>query len=146
MYKWAKDDLEIKLYADHYKRVAYAEKSGLYCDLCGELISDDARTGRAADMEKAIRVDTVIPKIKLHSLAKSTEIDICPKCEMELLSKIAVHSDAVLGDLLSVTRLQVLDHEENEQRDRNHIRSLEKELNTMHSTLAALDKDHYDRL
>lgn len=144
MYKWAKDDLEIKLYADHYKRVAYAEKSGLYCDLCGEFIAEHG--GRSADMEKAIRVDTVIPKIKLHSLTKTTEIDICPKCEMELLSKISSHSDAVLEDLLSVTRLQVLDHEENEQRDRNHIRSLEKELDTMHGVLAALDKDHYDRL
>lgn len=159
MYKYAKvKETENK---DIDQSIVYAEKSGLYCDLCGDLIHEGSArdyptishytgskyytigTGcNLRDSTGRIPINTIIPTIRIHSLVADREIDICPKCESDILRKISINSGKIMENLLETSRYEILSFQENMRKDQEDIRNLRTELGYLQDAISAIDNKY----
>lgn len=140
MYKYAKETKN----KDIDQSIVYAEKSGLYCDLCGGLICVDSernypRIARRIGDTSDIPINTIIPTIRIHSLVADREIDICPECELGILQKISINSGVIIENLLKTSRREILTFQENRRKDLEDIRNLRTEVGYLQDAISAVN-------
>ena len=100
----------------------------VFCDLCGKEIfrrstnvekvyyryRDRASAGftnrNGSDRRNEIAVDAIIPKIKIHSIVKDYEVDICEDCESKILNAIRKNSPEMIKGLLITDGNMILNY------------------------------------
>lgn len=119
----------------------YAEKTGVYCDLCGKLI-DSGETDlkvrfsyprfnhslsphtRADEFEAKLPIERIIPVIQFKTIFNQRKLDLCDDCESELVDKVLKHSYKVIHDLETVSRRDILYHLEDIENDKDQLQRL----------------------
>lgn len=141
MYKWKKEEAQKEIVDPN---VVYAEKTGYYCDLCGELIEEDRRQvwaysrRRVVNGDQPMPVNTILPYIEVRSLTGSRAIDMCSKCSSEIMSKIAIHSDNILENLIQVRKDEILFKQEDAYKTYDDISRLREENANLHKAIDAM--------
>ena len=150
MYKWKKEEAQKEVVDPE---IVYAEKSGYYCDLCGELIEEDTNKAptyyghnprirdafqRVTNPNDFVPINTILPRVEIRSITGSKTVDLCPKCESEIMNKIASHSGKVIENLIRTSRSDIIFAQAHKDRDHEEIVRLRAENANMHTVLDAL--------
>ena len=151
MYKWAFDS-KMKEIND---TVVYAEKSGWYCDLCGELILEDDEDNSLHYRSKyyirprkymdfytkgSYSLTTSIPVLKIYSIMGDAEIDMCSDCEYKIMDAITTHSPSIIKRLTTTSLDEIRFHHEAVEQDRLELNRLRNERDNLQNALDTIGR------
>lgn len=160
MYKFSFEEKEVEMEERNENRrpdYMYAEKEGLYCDLCGQLIEEVDRLPIVSryvgysyhrplhsiegmserhdeyvnDMSPAI----VIPVIELRSINRSQKLDLCPDCESKITEGVMKNAKHIIQNLVSVSRHEILYNAKEREAMDHRNRDLEAERDILREAL-----------
>lgn len=131
------------------------------CDLCGKEIhiyrsgsnvetyvpryraSAGFTNRNGSDRRGEISVDAIIPKIKIHSIVKEYEVDICEDCESKILNAIRKNSPEMIKGLLTTDGNTVLNYKAEFDSIKERCRNLDNETSNLRDSLDIL-RNRYD--
>lgn len=88
-------------------------------------------------------MDAIIPKIKIHSIVKEYEVDICEDCESKILNAIRKNSPEMIKGLLITDGNMVLNYKSEISNAAERYRKLNDETTNLRDSLDIL-RSRYD--